>query len=566
MASEFETSVPEPNLTIGEFQSDPIKEDSDQQSDKFPWIGETWSHWYDWPYRFLEGTLVNRRWWMRLPYRVRLLVNRLMNWLIGFNELDRLRTEWPDDPLHNVFLPPDEEIELPMFWVAEFYSPSYATSLAKRLGRRSWPRGRFQTVPGDETEHQLQRSRERDLGGAFSSIAIFVSLDSTTWDPDAKKVRLPEGIDRIELHLLPVGSATTAIVAGVTMTSEGSKSLERVARAAHPPRIVRKNGRRHLDDRMFRGIDDIQGERERIHALGRDWLAKQLPGIFAVEGDRQLPVLDLLITHRHNPLADGSEREFTNYVRAFGLSRNNWNQVTSPDLPGLRLMDYQGERHRKDDSAQWMLSARWDDAFPEGDTRFNGTRSTRGIASATDRHGVHGLLTRLALGALLDLKQRRGSTARDLASRIHSGSRPVRSVKKLRRSVLTSSLDLATIANDIIALAADSRRYQWNIPTLWSGPGPWQRRDPKDLKKKKKVEVDKDLLTAWAKRDSKDAAKLVELDSSLVRLLGVVASLTSSIESIRSQRWAILLSVLSLGAAAAAVWFAYVALNAPLTR
>lgn len=563
MADQPESRPSEPDPIPGEVQSELIEE-LEQKSDRFPWIGEVGSRWYDWPYRFLEVALVKRRWWAKLPYRARLLVNRMMNWLIAFNELDRARAKWADDPRDNVVLPADEVIELPIFWVAELYSPSHAASLAERLMRRSWPRGRFQHIPGDDMEHQLQTSRERETYGYFNSIAIFLSFDSTTWDADAKRVHLPDGIERIELHMLPIGPAITAIVAGVTMTSDGSKFLDRVAHADHPPRIVRNHGRVYLDDGRTRAIDDIQAERERIHALGRAWLAKQLPGIFAVEGDGQLPVLDLLLTHHHDPLGSDSETGFVNYLQAFGLSENSRYQVTSPDLPGLRLMDYHGERRRRDDAGQWMLAAKWDDAFPEGDTFFNGTRSTEGIALATDQNGAHGLLTRLAVGALLDLKQRRTSVARDLASRIHSGSRPVQSVKRLRRSVLTSSLDLATVANDIINFASDANRYQSNVPALWLGPGPWQRRDGTSPQKEAEVEIDKELLVAWAGRDAKDAAKLVELDTSLVGLLGVVASLTSSIEGIRSQRWAILLSVLSLAAAGAAVWFAYVALNAPL--
>lgn len=554
-------SGPSPEAVASEnstVTADAISREIERVSALVPWIGESWRRWYDYPYRLLEVLTVKRRWWRAAPPIMRHGLSRILNGLILFNEYDRERIADLGNPLYNVLLPANERVETPVLWVTELYSPAYAGRFSRALIRRSWPSDRLGNVPGSELKSQLRRLRERDSGFA-GRVGSFIDPDSKAWwIPDAKRERLPEGFERVEVHVEALGPALTAIVAAFYLDEETRNSLDAVLRSEHPPRLVRANGRIHLYQRLFQGISDVQGERARVHRAAREWLAKKVPGIFATEGGGQLPVLDMVLTHSYDPLAGDPSRDRGNYLRALGLEPGSWSQIVLPELHGFCLSEYRPERLRQDDRAQWTLAANYEEALSDADFKYyaDGSRTARSIAARVD-DGSRRLLTRLAITELLDLKTREMNRSRDIANSIHSGFRPARSIKELRRSLLTRSIDIAAIAHDVRRLAADRRRYEFNVPTLWLQPGRWQT----EISDRAPDVIDKELLAYWAKRQTDSVAQLLEADRSLTTSLGVVASLTSSLSGVRSQRWAIFLSVSSLAAAAAAAWLAYVAVG-----
>lgn len=532
-----------------------IKEEIERQFALVPAIGTSWKRWYDLPYRLLYG-LLSRRWSGHLPLVVRENLNRALNWLALFNSLDREKVAHLEDPLYNLFLPKDEKISLPVFWVAEFFSPSYAEALRNQFDRRGWLSDPRVNVPGHEATSQLKRAREEAQGGGWSVINTWVDSDSAWTRPGAKRASLPGGIQSVTLTMFPMGSSLTAFVATFRLTDEAQQSVDGVLRADHQPRLKWQGGRWVLDGRMFTGIDAVQGERERIHKVGRDWLAEQLPGVFSREGDGKLPVLDLLLTRSHDPYGnDRTDRDWGNYLRALGLGNDEFTRLSAPEIPGVRLMAYSPERYRADDRDQWALVARYEDAFPEGSLYFNGERSNGGIASALENHATT-LLSRLAIESLLELKQRRAAVSRDLAYRTH-GRRAIHSAKGLRESVLRSSLDLSSIAADVETYTSNKFRYEMGLPTFFASPGIWGMKSAEratDDPALKSDEPKMSVIQSWADSQRSLAMELVKLDAEFVRLLGVVTSLNSSIEGIRSQRWSVFVAILSLAVAGAALF------------
>ncbi|WP_336633680.1 MULTISPECIES: hypothetical protein [unclassified Microbacterium] len=119
--------------------SSEIRAEVDRQFRLVPEIGTAW-RWYDVPYRVLDAVLVRRRYWPKLPKAVRRFVNRAQNRLRVFNHHDREKIAHPDDPLYNVVVPEGESVSLPYFWLVEYYSPSHAEELTRRIGSRKWSR------------------------------------------------------------------------------------------------------------------------------------------------------------------------------------------------------------------------------------------------------------------------------------------------------------------------------------------------------------------------------------------------------------------------------------------
>jgi hypothetical protein len=516
-----------------------------------PEIGARW-RWYDWPYRALDLAFTKRKYWPHAPKWCRHAVYGMQHWLRMHNELERQRIAHLNDPIYNIVVPDDEEVSLPCFWLVEYYTPSHAERLMRRVSGRKWTNADF-THPGSPGT-SIREGRKRDGGLGWQTIATLVKPDYVGFYPGAVRRKFPKEFKSISLSLLPLGSALTAIVAQFNLTETASTELDASLRAEHRPQLYRHKGSLQVQQRMFVALDAVKKTRKKMHQVGRDWFADELPGLFAVEAKASHPTLDMLFTQGHDPFKkDHPDRREANFQRALGLDQEPFSLTHSPEWKRVRIMEYQFETvDRVLQDSSLVLVAKFDDALGRKKTfEHHGEKRTEAAIYREINYGAPGLLTRYGLFELLRVKQEAVAIARDQASSLHS-RRPVTSAKKLRRSVLRSSIDMATITHDIETLTGNDYMYEWQVPTLVSrkrNDSGWSK--PKD-----------GVLTEWARRQSKEARKLADLDRELLGILDLASNLTASIEGIRSQRWSLLVAVLSLAASGAAVWFSYIAVNA----
>lgn len=510
-----------------------------RQFEQVPEIGARW-RWYDWPYRFIELAVFGeriRRFW---PKRFRRGANRLLNIFSAFNYLERERISFLDDPLYTLNLPEQESIRLPVFWLVEYYSPSHAGELQDRLAKGKWRRDISR--PGDLPHESLRRGRDSRNPGGWEHLATFVPTNSGRSSFDGTRAALPSEFASIDVRLIPIGSSLTAVVAEFRLTKEAQFLLDTALRENHDPQLHWSKGTLQVRGRMFVGIRRVQFARERLHDVGRTWMARELPGAFADRNRAQHPALDLLLTHAYNPVAPERNRDFSNYIRSFGLDNSPFRQTLLPEYEGFRLDDYWAERDgrgRRDEG--WQIVKKTDEGSSGGGD----------ISTITELgYVVPGLLTRLGLFALLEEKQTQAARARDAAHRLHA-KRPVGSAKALRRSVLKSSLDLASIAGDIEALSDSPSRYGRFLPNIEIRDTRTGREDG---------QPDQKVVQDWAKRQRGWARELRRQDENLTYILGLSSSLSASIDSIRSQRWSLAVALLSLITSGVASYLAYVAI------
>lgn len=515
--------------------------------EKVPFIGTRW-RWYDVPYRGIETCFTKRKYWGKLPRSVRSLVNRAMNELMAFNHLERARISHLDKPIWNLQMPAGEAVTLPYFWMVEYYSPSHATELTRRLSRRKWRLGDF-TRP-ESPGRTIKHGRERQDPLGWHSVATIIPSDVERWMPGAIRARIPEQFNSIAISMLPLGSALTAVVARFEVTESAALSMDAAGRAKHQPELYRLKGRLQVRERFAVGVRTVRQSRENLHGAARAWFGRELPGLFAVEAGAKHPALDLLITNKYDPFEAPHDLEGSNFRRAVGLDTTPYRLTYISEWKNIRLQDYLSDAW--DGGTQDPGSAlvcRMDKAF--GKKALHGERNPHTFANELE-DGISGLVTRVGLFELLRVKHEQASRARDQASNLHA-RRPVASARRLRKSVLESSLDMATVADDIEKLTGDPYRYEWNVPTViekhrnadtWSKP-------------------DSTVLRFWAKRQGKSAKRLSKLDESLLSILGLASNLNSSIEGIRSQRWSLVVAFLSLASSGIAIWLAYLALASP---
>ena len=519
-----------------------------------PEIGTAF-RWYDPPYWLLERLFLKRRYWGKLPRPVRTSIIGTLNWLLQFNHLDREKIAHLNNPLYNIVVPEGEKVSLPHFWLVEYYSPSYSVEAERRIGARKWSQNGY--IGLGTAENAFRQARQRDRSVGIYSIATPVPKDHQGFHPYAVRENFPASFGSISLTLMPLGLALTAIVARFDLTETAAASLDEALRAKHQPELHRDNGRLQVRERMFAGLKHVQTVREELHQAARNWFAQELPGLFAVEAKASHPTLDLLLTQQFDPFRnrDEGERDYSNYERALGLDDEPFTLVHSSEWKRIRIMEYAFETNDGNPRDSGLaLVTRFDDALGRKKKNWRGGegRSTRGIVTTLD-YGAPGLLTRFGLFQLLRIKQEAVAGIRDKASSLHS-RRPVTSAKKLRESVLRSSLDMATVAPDIEALAANARDYEWEVPSLATRRlrenGKWEKSK-------------KGLLKKWAKDQAEDARRLADLDKDLLSILELASNLNATVEGIRSQRWSIVIGILALISSGAAVWFAYLALSSP---
>jgi hypothetical protein len=534
---------------------DSIGIELERQQSLVPYLGSG-NRWYDPVWRVLRRTIFHagRRRWM--PTGIRRGIFAVESFFLALNSREREKVSWLNDPLHRVIVPENENVTIPGFWVTEFYTASHIDALKRRLRGRDWKYANW-TWDRLHPARSIERYRGRPGALGWERIVSLHADGGGSWNPDSLNARLPKGVRSVQLFAVPTGSSLTAVVAAFSLTTDAATSLQRTLVADHAPRLRLMGPTVQVSEPLFVGIRSVIEERDQLHRLGRRWLSREMPGVFAREAGANHPVLDLLVSDVYDPFSARRDAGRANYLRALGLGENEWDIDYLPSLPGFRLNGQsRGEPFmsgRDEFRRKHALTTRLADAFGETWHGAYGEKTAESIFWRLSED-VLGLVVRLSLTPLLELKYERLSQLRDVA---HSTQRrgPVRSARILRQSVLDNSLDVTTVASDISKLTGSPHLYEWHVPQVHRRAGAWQT-DPETKRRPRRVQ--KDWLAKLAEQQSELARELQQGDTALLSILGVVSSLDASIEGIRGQRAALTLSVLSFVAAIAAIYVALV--------
>lgn len=479
-----------------------------------------------------------------LPAPVRWVFDTLLGWATRRGSLQHQRSLPLSDPLNNIVLPADEVVHLPMVWVVEMFPPSYAAALARNIRKAGW-REIWPSLSGD-AEGRVRRARTT---GTINSTTLARLLAAD--EPSARffgftSARLPKQYRSIEITMIELQNSLTAIVAAFELREDESLTLDRALRVVPEPRIRPIHGGGHsVRSRLMMSEEHVALEHARVRADARQWLIKRIPGVFAVEADGKLPVMDLITTTVAAPFID-SGRDAGNYLPALGLGPEFY-ATKALELPGLRFSEYRPSRRRQTNEFDlFNLAGRFSEILSDEEPHFNGGPRTMRAISTRITEVAARYLSRLAITSLLSLKGRQSATARDAAHSLH-GRRSIRSLKTLRESFLRGSLDTLSIATAVKALASEPRDYKWNVVEFET------QLDPTYLKHAEAPKAPENQLDYLALYQTEQAEKLIKDDSDTRQILSVIASLSAAVEGMRTQRWAFGISVLSLIVALVAV-------------
>ncbi|MGW4336610.1 hypothetical protein ACWEK5_27940 [Rhodococcus koreensis] len=459
-----------------------------------------------------------------LPRSVRNWLGARRDWLVVRRDVEyhRLRSS---DRFH---VPDDEVVRVGGLWLVEYFAPSQIAALGDAIKRNNWDMRAF------ESNTRLLSASRRGGGMSWWSIANIVNSSTGTFLPlpSYHQQKLPEGISRVHLSGVAIGDSLTAVVAWITLTDEGSASVNEVWHADHRAELVRdEDGRPYSEWGEFTAYRKTQQSRRHLHDQARRWFANSCPGAFA-EADTPQPVLDLMLLDKLSPTThqDRWSPDVDRGLQALGLrgSRREW--TTSTSLPGLLLDRADTTSAPALPPNTWGLWGQSSNVIAQlsgGADRLQGSGPNphTAVGHIYDEE-CRATVVRVGLTALLQTIEDKSAEQRDTARARHGKFR-MRDLAVLREDILSLSLDLAGIERDVRLYNKQAARHGMEPRFVVSSP-PW---DPDE-------EV-WDFSKRLRKRQIAEVSKLRAADGDYREVLSTAAALGSSIDAFRVQRRAI---------------------------
>lgn len=510
-----------------------ISEKIERLYELVPAIGTRW-RWYDIPYRTFNWGL--RSWRRRLlPGRFRRLLNRGINFFLPFNEFERAKVAPLDDPLDNLIITPSEELRQGGLWAVEFFTPSHYASLERALRRNGWDSEHRVRLDGTNAE-QVRRARE-GRGFAWSRIGTVARPDTKFLVPDAKREKLPDEFEFVELNAVQVGTSLTAIVAHFVLTDAAETALDQVWRDRHEPRLEWHGLRRpHVSNRYFSAIKATQLERQRIHDTGRRWLTDRCGGFFA-STETGHPVIDLNVFDNFDPTTQPVDRTMGDALRALGMDAIGLHNYVSKQIPGAVLMPVRSWMADSEPLRNcWGIVGSLERLRESNDSPGYGekpyTPSTFGHMFGD---AVQAFILHIAVMSYLEELRAHYSRSRDSARTRH-GRFSARRLHNLRDEVLTTSMDLPAVARDTETLWGERWR-RWNGIEVVGRPAPGHSDSHAG---------EYDLIEDLGEVRSAYFTELLDDDETYRTVLSTVASLGSSANATKTGRLALIVAAVSL--------------------
>jgi hypothetical protein len=461
-----------------------------------------------------------------------------MNFLVAFEQLERERVKPLDDPFDNLIVPPGESVRQGGIWAVELFPPSHYEELERGLRRNGWE-GEFRLMVDGTNVDQVRRARE-GRGFAWSRIGTVVGSNSRSFVPDAKREKLPDEFERVDLIATQIGTSLTAIVAHFSLSKTGESSLNAVWNSRHEPRM-RLRGLRHPQvlSRHFAAIEATQTERKRIHDLGRRWLAQRCGGFFARTECGQ-PVVDLNLFDKFDPLTHPVDRSIRDPLRALGMDVVGPHTYVSEQVPGLVLVPSRSRPTRTEPIDNcWAFNGEYKSVEERNDRPGYGPRPLEPSAlGAMLDHAIRAFLLHFSVLRYIEELRANYSLARDQARTRH-GRFTARRMRQLRDELLTTSLDLPSVARDTEVLWNDSWR-QWNGIDVKAQVNP-EEAEAHDAELDLTEHLDKVRVASFE--------DLIAEDDAYRTVLSTAASLGSSADLARTGRLALFVALVSLGVA-----------------
>ncbi len=263
----------------------------------------------------------------------------------------------------------------------------------------------------------------------------------------------------------------------------------------------------------------------------RAWFKDRCGGYFA-DQPGGAPITDLTLFQNFDPLGSEPDRNASDALEAIGLRDLEFFGMKSSSLPGY-VITQSASRPRFGDRVfncygvvGQMGRARQENTHPG--SRPDPDSPSR-LASAANR-SIGPLLALFAVEHYLSLLESSRARARDSAPTAHHKYRLNR-LRSLRKELLKDGVDLPPLARDCLVVTSKFWREAMGLDLRTAS----MPRSPS--------RTDVDLLSATRKRHKARIRQVLRADANYRQTLSTVSALGSSIESTRTSRAALFVSV-----------------------
>lgn len=437
---------------------------------------------------------------------------------------------------------PGINVSMPAILLIELFPPSDIESLRRTLKKNDWKSTRIKQWP--DLGPALDEARSGQGLGWWRLGSV--SRRNSRRYLDGSIGRLPRNFDSVEFKAFQIGEGLTAVMARIDLTSAGAAKLDQAWHRLYLPEIDwGKWGGIWPQARTseWPAYRETRRAHAALHRQARNWLGKQLPGAFASAGHPQ-PLLDILLLDGiDSTLEEAPSRSTSKILRALGISSDVMVE-RSKQFPAMVLSSADDLfEATPTDRSTWSL---WggrrlvyealSDVFESYGSKASDAAAVHWVERAFESYFI-----RLSITELLTLFQIEYAAIRDSARRDHARYR-MKHLKKLRRNLVTFSLNLSSIDRDVRAY---NDRIPWRLDHahFYLDDAPWAADrgasfEPVNLNKRQvDVQAEKLKELAVADRDYRE-------------ILTSAASLTSSMQSLRAGTVAISIALASLVVAA----------------
>jgi hypothetical protein len=444
----------------------------------------------------------------------------------------------------------NESLAVPAVWAVELYTPSTVTGLFDGIRRLGWEYGHSQDEGVSKWMHDVRNGR---LAG-WTSLGL-VSPPGKPLLMRERTANLPTGVAAALPTLFSVTPSVTALVMCFFLSDVAASCLDQPMRADYSTyierdplfrrrhlipyllwnRSIRMGGRYHSPG--FQRRVAVQETLDGLENLCTEWLAENVPGVFAIGLRRGLFPTAMLLVSEETSLLTADARQ----LRALdGTAMDQWYDAwTSDEWAKCRMTLPHGWRKEK---LRLQFGCRRRDAFPDQPGYSEPTSNWTIAHRANDL--VHGLATRWALSCLLDGYHHKLSGYRDRSASEHT-FRPIRDLRNVQNLVRTEAYDILAASAEVKALAESRRTYARGVLEMQhvdsNGPS--------------KIDLVDELRSSQTQRGDQ-----LERDSHLLlSTLTMTAEATQVISNVRIQRFLTVLTAISIAIAIVAL---VVAVNA----
>ena len=463
------------------------------------------------------------------PFPLHTRLRRWLRWLWDMYGPDRefLDSVSDRDAERNraMRIPDGESVIYHCLWLTEFYTPSEAEEMLRRLETM---RASMRQAMGRDFAKFVRDMRERTHGGGWHSIGYLVPRGGRTGygGPDRLITDLPKGVTHAPATVINLTPSLTALVIQFvfddSVTEEWLAPLHQFHRTR---RVIDKGVIRYPGPGQDKP-DATAAARAAIRGRCAEWIARHVPGYFShLSGSDNHPAVEFVTLRRGTPLGEVGEPDDYLWVLGLNESFETW-------LVNDHLRLRQGSRPFDDDRPHIaVMGAREDELHAHGGWRDTGHQWGRqGVLIGF--HEFDRFAAKLALGTLVASYESALARTRD---RLVSGrADPDATLKVLQQQLSGLSRGIQSIGPELVRLL-NAKWFRRDLPDI-----KWQMEMPQGVP---------DPVTAWIDNLRERAERLATSERSARELLVASAQVGAAKEGLRLQRGARIISMVALGVA-----------------